>query len=118
MFFFKDTATTEIYTLSLHDALPIFSAAPVPPEASPPLGSHRRQRPHWQPPQDPFHRREGLSPAPIPREPSLPLGSHRRQRPHWQLPQNPFHRREGLSPPPLPRDACPFLQIGKDHGSN
>src|SRR3712207_8539184 len=23
MFFFKDTATTEIYTLSLHDALPI-----------------------------------------------------------------------------------------------
>src|SRR3712207_8509496 len=25
-FFFKDTATTEIYTLSLHDALPIFGA--------------------------------------------------------------------------------------------
>src|SRR5215510_8466760 len=25
-FFFKDTATTGIYTLSLHDALPIFSA--------------------------------------------------------------------------------------------
>src|SRR5438309_11984755 len=24
LFFFKDTATTEIYTLSLHDALPIF----------------------------------------------------------------------------------------------
>src|SRR3712207_7170141 len=24
-FFFKDTATTEIYTLSLHDALPIFT---------------------------------------------------------------------------------------------
>src|SRR5436309_7870676 len=24
-FFFNDTATTEIYTLSLHDALPIFS---------------------------------------------------------------------------------------------
>src|SRR3712207_8439510 len=24
MFFFNDTATTEIYTLSLHDALPIF----------------------------------------------------------------------------------------------
>ena len=23
-FFFNDTATTEIYTLSLHDALPIF----------------------------------------------------------------------------------------------
>src|SRR3712207_7428972 len=25
-FFFNDTATTEIYTLSLHDALPIFTA--------------------------------------------------------------------------------------------
>ena len=25
IFFFNDTATTEIYTLSLHDALPIFS---------------------------------------------------------------------------------------------
>ena len=24
IFFFNDTATTEIYTLSLHDALPIF----------------------------------------------------------------------------------------------
>src|SRR3712207_7010696 len=28
-FFFNDTATTEIYTLSLHDALPIFVAQPV-----------------------------------------------------------------------------------------
>src|SRR4051812_50181995 len=28
VFFFNDTATTEIYTLSLHDALPIY--APVP----------------------------------------------------------------------------------------
>src|SRR3712207_8556358 len=28
MFFFNDTATTEIYTLSLHDALPILSAGP------------------------------------------------------------------------------------------
>src|SRR3712207_6857773 len=27
VFFFNDTATTEIYTLSLHDALPIFHAA-------------------------------------------------------------------------------------------
>src|SRR2546425_4668883 len=37
-FFFNDTATTEIYTLSLHDALPISQvgrhpAAPVGPEA-------------------------------------------------------------------------------------
>src|SRR3712207_8304512 len=27
MFFFNDTATTEIYTLSLHDALPIWAAS-------------------------------------------------------------------------------------------
>src|SRR3712207_9287702 len=26
LFFFNDTATTEIYTLSLHDALPIFTS--------------------------------------------------------------------------------------------
>src|SRR3712207_8644998 len=32
-FFFNDTATTEIYTLSLHDALPI---------SRPPKGVHRR----------------------------------------------------------------------------
>src|SRR5688572_32543034 len=29
-FFFNDTATTEIYTLSLHDALPICAAAHAP----------------------------------------------------------------------------------------
>src|SRR5258706_8624568 len=28
-FFFNDTATTEIYTLSLHDALPILFIAPI-----------------------------------------------------------------------------------------
>src|SRR3712207_7423764 len=28
-FFFNDTATTEIYTLSLHDALPIFDDVPA-----------------------------------------------------------------------------------------
>src|SRR5260221_2111438 len=28
-FFFNDTATTEIYTLSLHDALPIYPQRPV-----------------------------------------------------------------------------------------
>src|SRR5438132_4487179 len=27
--FFNDTATTEIYTLSLHDALPIFNSGPT-----------------------------------------------------------------------------------------
>src|SRR2546422_5916048 len=29
-FFFNDTATTEIYTLSLHDALPIWHRVPLP----------------------------------------------------------------------------------------
>src|SRR6185436_3557441 len=29
-FFFNDTATTEIYTLSLHDALPISASLPAP----------------------------------------------------------------------------------------
>src|SRR4030066_286961 len=29
LFFFNDTATTEIYTLSLHDALPIFFSSTV-----------------------------------------------------------------------------------------
>src|SRR2546426_3197708 len=34
-FFFNDTATTEIYTLSLHDALPILSAIEEPVITSP-----------------------------------------------------------------------------------
>src|SRR6478609_12169732 len=33
-FFFNDTATTEIYTLSLHDALPIWPSATRPPPPS------------------------------------------------------------------------------------
>src|SRR5260221_4387423 len=40
-FFFNDTATTEIYTLSLHDALPISPAAGVPPRL---LDARRSQR--------------------------------------------------------------------------
>src|SRR3712207_9423571 len=32
-FFFNDTATTEIYTLSLHDALPISIMLPLQPDA-------------------------------------------------------------------------------------
>src|SRR3712207_7832557 len=44
-FFFNDTATTEIYTLSLHDALPIFSrprSAPHP--QTPRIPSHPKAR--------------------------------------------------------------------------
>src|SRR3712207_8696450 len=48
-FFFNDTATTEIYTLSLHDALPICGKAPpdpdvfwLDPSTVPTLGSYFR----------------------------------------------------------------------------
>src|SRR3712207_9045654 len=43
-FFFNDTATTEIYTLSLHDALPISVPGPPPPDL--PVRLHRRQAAH------------------------------------------------------------------------
>src|SRR5256885_7496512 len=47
-FFFNDTATTEIYTLSLHDALPIFRSAAraraASPTARPPNRRVRRRR--------------------------------------------------------------------------
>src|ERR1039457_1604840 len=40
-FFFNDTATTEIYTLSLHDALPIHTSLPIPYSAVPRALRHR-----------------------------------------------------------------------------
>src|SRR6476620_11862309 len=43
-FFFNDTATTEIYTLSLHDALPICRAPSRPGTASP-VATRARVRP-------------------------------------------------------------------------
>src|SRR5438132_9080832 len=39
-FFFNDTATTEIYTLSLHDALPIFGARVWDEVRAPPGAQH------------------------------------------------------------------------------
>src|SRR5690348_18376442 len=45
-FFFNDTATTEIYTLSLHDALPICSPRPRCPRNH---RHHRRRRPRRRP---------------------------------------------------------------------
>src|SRR2546422_10088447 len=50
-FFFNDTATTEIYTLSLHDALPIL---PLPPRRQPlhkrPHRAHRQAVTPLRPP--------------------------------------------------------------------
>src|SRR2546422_9755467 len=43
-FFFNDTATTEIYTLSLHDALPISRTYSPPPAAAPDLEQWFGQR--------------------------------------------------------------------------
>src|SRR2546426_6030298 len=47
-FFFNDTATTEIYTLSLHDALPISFLCPKPFDRSRSVTS-RRAIPRWSP---------------------------------------------------------------------
>src|SRR3712207_8976349 len=56
-FFFNDTATTEIYTLSLHDALPISGCAgrtctvarPVPPAGRSADEPRREERRPWRP---------------------------------------------------------------------
>src|SRR5258708_24890439 len=40
-FFFNDTATTEIYTLSLHDALPILDRGPAARPGQDPRGDRR-----------------------------------------------------------------------------
>src|SRR6266508_1456509 len=46
IFFFNDTATTEIYTLSLHDALPISgSPAHARPQGRAPVAGSPRRRP-------------------------------------------------------------------------
>src|SRR5256886_17151117 len=71
-FFFNDTATTEIYTLSLHDALPIWrrlrAGDGLPPPHRErarqvrPTGSEARHRPRlWRHPTPPPHRRQGRS---------------------------------------------------------
>src|SRR5687767_15703398 len=45
-FFVNDTSTTQIYTLSLHDALPIYgrTLAPPPIAAQPARGTQRKKR--------------------------------------------------------------------------
>src|SRR5437764_13988165 len=110
LFFFNDTATTEIYTLSLHDALPICSAgrarnrsdAPAwrgaVRSASPPTtASIPPQRPRRPPPRPlpPPSRPRRLAPAPPPsRDPRPPL-----ERPTPARPSTPPRSHPA---PPLP----------------
>src|SRR5579863_9819064 len=60
VFFFNDTATTEIYTLSLHDALPIYGGVQRVHRRVDPLfrdgpGQHRRSEEHTSELQSPVH---------------------------------------------------------------
>src|SRR3712207_8233409 len=64
LFFFNDTSTTEIYTLSLHDALPIFALRPV---LRAPLHAHRPHA-HARHPVAPPLTRTGSRPRPPPRD--------------------------------------------------
>src|SRR5437899_8091652 len=66
-FFFNDTATTEIYTLSLHDALPISREASAQATTSHAL-RHRRR---------PAHRRQRLLPRRLGHQPLLDRKSTR-----------------------------------------
>src|SRR5256885_14716415 len=60
-FFFNDTATTEIYTLSLHDALPIYGDRAPP--ASSIAHSERRSRPRRRRSRSEEHTSELQSPC-------------------------------------------------------
>src|SRR5271168_5639234 len=55
-FFFNDTATTEIYTLSLHDALPISAGSPPGRTRGPvrPALPHQRSEEHTSELQSPY----------------------------------------------------------------
>src|SRR5258707_10051047 len=60
-FFFNDTATTEIYTLSLHDALPILRRPCLPPHPRRLGGPSRHQPQHRSLRQGAAHRRDRKS---------------------------------------------------------
>src|SRR3712207_8201205 len=69
-FFFNDTATTEIYTLSLHDALPIFEHSTDPTSLMAPMNARSARceaafplTPPVPLPEEPAH------PAPLPETP-------------------------------------------------
>src|SRR3712207_7580286 len=69
-FFFNDTATTEIYTLSLHDALPIF-AMPTTSSAPPSIPSTSESR------SSPYLRcSNSITHTPTSADGTLPTASH------------------------------------------
>src|SRR5438876_4779288 len=59
--FFNDTPTTEIYTLSLHDALPIFAVELLAPESAPSPSEAPGVAAHW--PRSEEHTSELQSPV-------------------------------------------------------
>src|SRR6266498_3441449 len=75
-FFFNDTATTEIYTLSLHDALPI-SAMLSPPSGRPCSAPPRTARP---PPRSGPRSRPRAPVAILAARKTMPSGPSRRSR--------------------------------------
>src|SRR2546422_7821419 len=104
-FFFNDTATTEIYTLSLHDALPIFD---VPPGQRRIQGGLCRLRRAAARPRVPDLRRAGAYAAPVaarlPRDPAcrVPL-----PRPRGPAPAGPLQLIRGHSlPDPVGMGNC------------
>src|SRR6266702_7802819 len=110
-FFFNDTATTEIYTLSLHDALPI-SAQPLsdPPVPLPDRRARQRQPDHRDrigPPRQHADRQQHMRPA-APRAPRPP-----RPQPPPDLPSTAHHPQPRVpppaQPPPAPRTNQPAI---------
>src|SRR3989454_4177135 len=88
-FFFNDTATTEIYTLSLHDALPIFESAGETGARTADARGRRRAsgRDRW--------RRAGHVARARPRPAPPPPRS-------WSCRRRPCLRRSGIRPPASP----------------
>src|SRR2546425_10597184 len=79
-FFFNDTATTEIYTLSLHDALPISPHSDGSTGRASPRGLRRSVEPrsHWRRRSRAWRRRSCRA--------AVPLGNRVRRRGGWGEP--------------------------------
>src|SRR6185437_13991264 len=105
--FFNDTATTEIYTLSLHDALPIFPAArrAAPASADGRPGRRRRRR-------CPGRRSEAWQPASgtAPRSATRPA---RRRTASERSPRPGLHRPRLCGTRGLPRGKAPDRDPGR-----